>query len=94
MAGEDPLFPRFQARFGQPLQAQRDGDRYQGGGQEAAYADARHSRCDPELAPATEPQGRNSARRQLSITGIWESGRGDLAERHDEIIRGRLKRPA
>ena len=49
---------------------------------------------DPELAPATEPEGQGTARRQLSITGIWESGRGDLAERHDEIIRGRLKRPA
>jgi hypothetical protein len=49
---------------------------------------------DPELAPANEPEGHNSARRQLSITGIWESGRGDLAERHDEIIRARLQRPA
>ncbi len=49
---------------------------------------------DPELAPATEPEGQGAARRHLSITGIWESGRGDLAERHDEIIRGRLKRPA
>jgi hypothetical protein len=49
---------------------------------------------DPELAPATGPGGQNAARRHLSITGIWESGRGDLAERHDEIIRGRLKRPA
>jgi hypothetical protein len=49
---------------------------------------------DPELAPAAEPAGQVAARRQLSITGIWESGRGDLAERHDEIIRGRLKRPA
>ncbi len=49
---------------------------------------------DPELAPAAEPEGQSAARRHLSITGIWESGRGDLAERHDEIIRGRLKRPA
>ncbi len=48
---------------------------------------------DPELAPAAEPEGQGAAR-HLSITGIWESGRGDLAERHDEIIRGRLKRPA
>jgi hypothetical protein len=31
---------------------------------------------------------------RLSVIGIWESGRGDLSERHDEIIRGRLKRPA
>ena len=49
---------------------------------------------DPELASAAEPEGHDVARRRLSITGIWESGRGDLAERHDEIIRGRLKRPA
>jgi len=49
---------------------------------------------DPELAPAAEPEGQGAARRHLSITGIWESGRGDLAERHDEIIRRRLKRPA
>jgi hypothetical protein len=49
---------------------------------------------DPELAPATQPEGHGAPRRHLSITGIWESGRGDLAERHDEIIRGRLKRPA
>jgi hypothetical protein len=48
---------------------------------------------DPELAPATEPEDVQAARR-LSIIGIWESGRGDLSERHDEVIRGRLKRPA
>jgi hypothetical protein len=47
-----------------------------------------------ELAPAAEPEAHEAPRRHLSITGIWESGRGDLAERHDEIIRGRLKRPA
>lgn len=29
-----------------------------------------------------------------SIIGIWDSGRGDLSERHDEIIRERLKRSA
>jgi hypothetical protein len=46
------------------------------------------------LALATDPESEGAARRHLSITGIWESGRGDLAERHDEIIRGRLKRPA
>src|SRR5260221_5352144 len=49
---------------------------------------------DPELAPAAGPEGQGAARRHMSLTGIWESGRGDLAERHDEIIRGRLKRPA
>ena len=50
--------------------------------------------ADPELASAAEPEGQDVTRRHLSITGIWESGRSDLAERHDEIIRGRLKRPA
>jgi hypothetical protein len=49
--------------------------------------------ADPELA-AAEPEAGPAPKRQLSITGIWESGRGDLSERHDEIIRGRLKRPA
>jgi len=49
---------------------------------------------DPELADAAGPETQGDTRRRLSITGIWASGRGDLAERHDEIIRGRLKRPA
>jgi hypothetical protein len=51
---------------------------------------------DPELAAAAQPaaEGEQSGRRQLTVVGIWESGRGDLSERHDEIIRGRLKRPA
>ena len=48
--------------------------------------------ADPEFAPVTEP-GSGQARRP-SIIGIWESGRGDLSERHDEIIRERLKRSA
>ena len=49
--------------------------------------------ADPEFAPATEPGSGHAARRP-SIIGIWESGRGDLSERHDEIIRERLKRSA
>lgn len=55
---------------------------------------------DPELAAAAHPQtegegeSEQAGQRQLSVVGIWESGRGDLSERHDEIIRGRLKRPA
>jgi hypothetical protein len=49
---------------------------------------------DPDLASATQPQGEQQARRRVSIIGIWESGRGDLSERHDEIIRERLKRSA
>jgi hypothetical protein len=52
---------------------------------------------DPELASAAQPgapaEGEQGQRR-LSVIGIWESGRGDLSERHDEIIRRRLKRPA
>jgi hypothetical protein len=53
---------------------------------------------DPEFASAAQPgaegEGEQTRRRRLSVIGIWESGRGDLSERHDEIIRGRLKRPA
>jgi hypothetical protein len=50
--------------------------------------------ADPELAPAAGPENQDPPQRHLSITGIWESGRGDLSDRHDEIIRGRLKHPA
>jgi tRNA A37 N6-isopentenylltransferase MiaA len=50
--------------------------------------------ADPELATAAEPDNEQAPQRRLSITGIWESGRSDLSERHDEIIRGRLKHPA
>jgi hypothetical protein len=49
--------------------------------------------ADPELA-AAEPAGVRPAKQRLSIVGIWDSGRGILSERHDEIIRERLKRPA
>jgi len=54
---------------------------------------------DPELASAAQPEAKGDgegeqAGQRLSVIGIWESGRGDLSERHDEIIRGRLKRPA
>jgi hypothetical protein len=48
---------------------------------------------DPELAPAARPDSERGGQRP-SIIGIWQSGRGDLSERHDEIIRERLKRPA
>lgn len=50
--------------------------------------------ADPDLAPAPEPEGEHLANRRVSIIGIWDSGRGDLSERHDEIIRKRLKRSA
>jgi hypothetical protein len=49
---------------------------------------------DPELSPVPQSEDERAPGRRLSITGIWESGRGDLSERHDEIIRERLKRPA
>jgi hypothetical protein len=49
---------------------------------------------DPELAPVTEPASEPPAGRRPSIIGIWDSGRGDLSERHDEIIRERLKHSA
>lgn len=51
---------------------------------------------DPDLASATPPEDdtADESQPQLSIVGIWDSGRGDLAERHDEIIRERLKRSA
>lgn len=50
--------------------------------------------ADPDLAPAASPEGEQAASRRVSIIGIWDSGRGDLSERHDEIIRERLKRSA
>ena len=49
---------------------------------------------DPELAPDARPGSEDGGQRQPSIIGIWQSGRSDLSERHDEIIRERLKRPA
>jgi hypothetical protein len=48
--------------------------------------------ADPELAD--EPSEGESAAQPVSIIGIWDSGRGDLSERHDEVIRERLKRRA
>ena len=49
---------------------------------------------DPDLAPEAEPQEEEAPEGPVSIVGIWESGRDDLSERHDEIIRQRLKRLA
>lgn len=49
---------------------------------------------DPELAPAAQPGSEHGSQQRPSIIGIWQSGRSDLSERHDEIIRDRLKRPA
>jgi hypothetical protein len=46
---------------------------------------------DPELSQYVEPSGQTDEgggrRRLLSLIGSMDSGRGDLAERHDEIIR-------
>jgi hypothetical protein len=51
---------------------------------------------DPELSPAEGEQGGGVPvrRRLLSFIGSMASGRGDLSERHDEIIREGLSRPA
>jgi len=49
---------------------------------------------DPDLASASEPEDEEPTTRRPSIIGIWDSGRSDLSERHDEIIRERLKRSA
>jgi hypothetical protein len=46
-----------------------------------------------EPAPASEPDSPPRLR-LLSFIGIMESGRGDLSERHEEIIRDGLSRPA
>jgi hypothetical protein len=49
---------------------------------------------DPELAAFTAAESEQTAKspQRLSFIGIWDSGRGDLSERHDDIIRERLKR--
>jgi hypothetical protein len=49
---------------------------------------------DPVLAPVATEHEEEAATRRPSIIGIWESGRDDLSERHDEIIRERLKNSA
>jgi hypothetical protein len=49
---------------------------------------------DPELAGATQAGHDQDKPAAPSIIGIWDSGHGDLSERHDEIIRERLKRSA
>lgn len=50
--------------------------------------------ADPELAAAGKPEAGDQSTRRPSIIGIWDSGHGDLSERHDEIIRERLKHSA
>jgi hypothetical protein len=49
---------------------------------------------DQGITQQPSAEAEQSGQRRLSVIGIWESGRGDLSERHDEIIRGRLKHSA
>ncbi|WP_405167551.1 hypothetical protein OG203_22290 [Nocardia sp. NBC_01499] len=62
-------------------------------------AQARHLRLlvseDPELsttAPAQDDEEDRGVSEGLrSLTGIWDSGKTDIAERHDDYIRERLR---
>lgn len=62
-------------------------------------AQARHLRLlvseDPELSTAApthdDSEDRGVHEGLQSLTGIWESGRTDTAERHDDYIRERLR---
>ena len=65
-----------------------------------SLAQVRHLRVlvesDPELSPLVDAEEREDApvrRRILSFIGSMESGRGDLSERHSEIIREGLSYP-
>ena len=51
---------------------------------------------DPDLAPYVEheDEGEPGRTRSLSVIGIWESGRTDASERHDDRIRHRMTGPA
>jgi hypothetical protein len=51
---------------------------------------------DPEFAPYVEHEGEGEPgrTRSLSVIGIWESGRTDASERHDDYIRDRMTPPA
>jgi hypothetical protein len=51
---------------------------------------------DPDLAPYVEHEGEGepARTRPLSVIDIWESGRTDASERHDDYIRDRMTRPA
>jgi hypothetical protein len=49
--------------------------------------------ADPELAKFVQPDDAEQARRQLSFIGLGASGRTDVSERHDELLREGLDRP-
>ncbi|MEU8204741.1 hypothetical protein [Streptosporangium sp. NPDC049046] len=49
---------------------------------------------DPELARFVEDSGPETVRRGLSFIGLGASGRGDVSERHDELLREGLDRPS
>ncbi|RBQ14766.1 hypothetical protein DP939_39010 [Spongiactinospora rosea] len=47
---------------------------------------ANEGAAEPEATPPVK-------RRHLSFAGLFSSGEGDLAERHEEILRDRLNHP-
>jgi hypothetical protein len=49
---------------------------------------------DPELARFVEGSDSETVRRELSFIGLGASGRGDVSERHDELLREGLDRPS
>jgi anti-sigma factor RsiW len=48
---------------------------------------------DPELARYVHHDVRAGTPRSLSIIGVWDSGRADVSEHHDDYIRERMNRP-
>jgi len=49
---------------------------------------------DPELARFVEDSDLETVRRELSFIGLGASGRGDVSERHDELLREGADRPS
>lgn len=49
---------------------------------------------DPELARFVEAPDPETTRRELSFIGLGASGRGDVSERHDELLWEGLDRPS
>ncbi|MFI7443500.1 hypothetical protein [Nonomuraea indica] len=50
--------------------------------------------ADPELAPYAHATDEPDQRRHLSFIGLGASGRSDISERHDELLREELDRPS